>query len=67
LWGVLFTIVTPHVGTVLILRSSKTYLHYWYYIYIFLLSTGSEEGLGPLMRLIFSKFSKLLIYETYSS
>jgi hypothetical protein len=25
----------------------------------FLLSTGSEEGLGPLVRLIFSKFSKL--------
>jgi hypothetical protein len=35
----------------------------------FLLSTGSEgeEGLGPLVCLIFSKFSKRLKYETYYS
>jgi hypothetical protein len=33
----------------------------------FLLSTGSEAGFGPLLRLIFSKFSKRLNYETDSS
>jgi hypothetical protein len=32
-----------------------------------LLSTGSEEGLGLLVRLIFSKFSKRLKKETDSS
>jgi hypothetical protein len=33
----------------------------------FLLSTGSEEGLGLLVGLIFSKSSKCLKYETESS
>jgi hypothetical protein len=54
---VLITIVTPHVEPLMILRRLS---------YTtdnrnsFLLSTGSEEGLGPLVRLIFSKFSKRL-------
>jgi hypothetical protein len=49
---VLVTIVTPHVGPLMILRrlSYTTGKD-------FLLSTGSEEGLGPLVCPIFSKFS----------
>jgi hypothetical protein len=54
---VVVTIVTPHVGPLMILRRL---------VYTtgkdtpFLLSTGSEARLGPLVRLIFSKFSKCL-------
>jgi hypothetical protein len=33
---------------------------------LFLLSTAIEAGLGPLVRLIFSEFSKSLKYETDS-
>jgi hypothetical protein len=54
----LVTIVTPHVGTLMIFRC---------FVYTagnrcpdFLLCTCSEEGLGPLVHLIFSKFSKRL-------
>jgi hypothetical protein len=45
----LVTIVTPHVEPLPSLMVTD-----------FLLSTGSEEGLGPFVRLIFSKFSKHL-------
>jgi hypothetical protein len=48
---VLVTIVKPHVGPLMILRILAHNTG-------FLLSSGSEEGLGPLVRLIFSKFSK---------
>jgi hypothetical protein len=53
----LVTIVTSHVGPLMILRQ----LAYTTGNKLpFLLSTGSEEGLGPLVRLIFSQFSKHL-------
>jgi hypothetical protein len=44
---VLVTIVTPHVGPLMILRR-------------FSYTTGSEEGLEPLVCLIFSRFTKHL-------
>jgi hypothetical protein len=51
---VLVTIVISHVGLLMmILRRLGLVLD-------FLLSTGNEEGSGPLVRLIFSKFSKRL-------
>jgi hypothetical protein len=54
---VLVKIVTPHVGPLMIIRrlSYTTGNRYG-----FLLSTGSEERFGPLVRLIFSKLSKRL-------
>jgi hypothetical protein len=55
---VLVTIVTPHVRLFMILRR-LAYTNGNRFL-IILLSTGSEEGLRPLVRLIFSKFSKRL-------
>jgi hypothetical protein len=60
---ILVTIVTPHVGLLRILRrldntNGEVFLFF---------STGSVAGLGRLVRLIFSKFSKRLKYETDSS
>jgi hypothetical protein len=52
---VLVTIVTPHVGPLMILRRLAYSAGN-----SFLLSTGSEERLGPLVHLIFSKFSNRL-------
>jgi hypothetical protein len=54
---VLVTIMTSHVGPLWFLEDLPTLL---VTEILFLLSTGIEEGLGPLLRLIFSKFSKCL-------
>jgi hypothetical protein len=52
---VLVTIVKPYVGPLMILRRLDYNTHN-----IFLIIIGSEEGLGPLVNLIFSKISECL-------
>jgi hypothetical protein len=52
---VLVTIVTSHVESLRFLEDLPTLL-----VTDFLSPIGSEEGLGPLVLLIFSKFSKFL-------
>jgi hypothetical protein len=58
---VLVTIVTPYVGLFVILRRlAYTTGNIFTFSYYLLVSIGSEEGLVPLVLLIFSKVSKRL-------